>query len=398
MKRASLIQKEVTWTRKELQSTIAQHGITHGIIHKSRNQNKGKFCQQTIKKFQNILITLRSMLDDMRQHSNRSKEQFTQQYVPIPSDDTMVNVSTSKSNNTNHDHHTFTVRQLNGKWIGLTTQKQKVVQKAHRLEESIVEYQKELQEKNDLILKFESRERDTLNMMHQLKDTIRKQNDIIQNSRVILNEHIRIIDALQRKVNQCISYNQITMSAQNNAYTSQHRKLFALLLNVCKSHSNADHVVNPITLYCLRMFMASNLTINNLLFILEAEEWKITTRRKFKSLYNKYCDERSPAQINLNADMFQRISDVAIADHEAPLQETVFDEAITETWALMELNIYKQFLRSDYCKFYCHMKQNDPVTLNQLQLSVPEDEEMQCQKDVIRSSEKTFPAYFATER
>eukprot|EP01083_Nonionella_stella_P189877 703194_1 len=105
------------------------------------------------------------MLNDMRQHSNRPKEQFTQQYVPIPSDDTMVNVSTSKSNNTNHDHHTFTVRQLNGKWIGLTTQKQKVVQKAHRLEESIVEYQKELQEKNDLILKFKSTQRDTLDMI-----------------------------------------------------------------------------------------------------------------------------------------------------------------------------------------------------------------------------------------
>eukprot|EP01083_Nonionella_stella_P163571 538788_1 len=106
MKRASLIQKEVTWTRKELQSAIAHHGITHGITAKSRNQNKAKFFQQTIKKFENVpILTLRSMLNDMRQHSNRSKEQFTQQYVPIPSDDTMVNVSTSKCNNTKHDHH-----------------------------------------------------------------------------------------------------------------------------------------------------------------------------------------------------------------------------------------------------------------------------------------------------
>eukprot|EP01083_Nonionella_stella_P209955 760566_1 len=166
-KRSSLIQKEVAWTRKELQSTIAQHGITHGIIHKSRNQNKGKFCQQTIKKFQNILIlTLRSMLDDMRQHSNRAKELAIYATIrPIPSDETMVNVSSSQCNNTNHNRHiTFTARQLNGKVCDLT-QKQKVMQKVHRLEESIVEYQKELQEKNDLILKFKSTQRDTLDMI-----------------------------------------------------------------------------------------------------------------------------------------------------------------------------------------------------------------------------------------
>merc|ERR1712154_505427 len=69
-------------------------------------------------------------------------------------------------------------------------------------------------------------------------------------------------------------------------------------------------VDNPITLYCLRMFMTSNLTINNLLFILEAEEWQNRTKGKFEAIYHKYCDDRSPAQINLNANMFEAISKV----------------------------------------------------------------------------------------
>ena len=108
-------------------------------------------------------------------------------------------------------------------------------------------------------------------------------------------------------------------------------------------------VENPITLYCLRMFMTSNLTINNLMFILEARDWKQQTKRKFNSLYHKYCDERSPAQINLNATMFARIAEAQKC--EKPLQDNVFQEAIDETWDLMERNVYKQFIKSDYCKF-----------------------------------------------
>eukprot|EP01084_Bolivina_argentea_P088836 160391_1 len=156
-------------------------------------------------------------------------------------------------------------------------------------------------------------------------------------------------------------------------------------------------VDNPITLYCLRMFMTSNLTINNLLFILEAQEWKQQQKKKFHGLYNRYCDDRSPAQINLNADMFEKIAKVA--NSEVPLNDNVFEEAINETWSLMEVNVFKQFLKSDHCKFYVHMKQNDPVTLNQLQLSVPDNiTGANVQKEVIRSSEKQFPEYFSTER
>merc|ERR1719400_2425285 len=73
-------------------------------------------------------------------------------------------------------------------------------------------------------------------------------------------------------------------------------------------------VDNPITLYCLRMFMAKNLTINNLLFVLEADEWAVETRRKFNSLCHKYCNERSPAQINLTAKQFARITRVQKGD------------------------------------------------------------------------------------
>jgi len=127
-------------------------------------------------------------------------------------------------------------------------------------------------------------------------------------------------------------------------------------------------VDNPITLYSLRMFMTNNLTINNLFFVLEAQDWAANTRRKFNTLCHKYCNDRSPAQINLTAKQFGRI--FAVQKGEAPLQDTVFAEALAETWNLMERNIFKQFLSSDYCRFYVHMKKNDPFTLNQLQLSI----------------------------
>merc|ERR1712013_155597 len=148
-------------------------------------------------------------------------------------------------------------------------------------------------------------------------------------------------------------------------------------------------VDNPITLYCLRMFMTKNLTINNLLFVLEAEEWAIETRRKFNSLSNKYCNERSPAQINLTAKQFSRIT--CVQKGKGALTDTVFVGALTETWDLMERNVFEQFLDSDYCKFYVHMKNNDPFTLNQLQLSiVPVSDEQEMGKpkaQLIRTSE-----------
>lgn len=149
-------------------------------------------------------------------------------------------------------------------------------------------------------------------------------------------------------------------------------------------------VDNPITLYCLRMFMTKNLTINNLLFVLEAEDWAAETRRKFNSLCHKYCDNISPAQINLTAKQFACIKRVTKGD--AVLTDKVFAEALSETWSLMERNIFKQFLASDYCKFYVHMKNNDPFTLNQLQLSIvpvnnADAEQGKPKANVIRTSE-----------
>merc|ERR1719411_2276809 len=135
------------------------------------------------------------------------------------------------------------------------------------------------------------------------------------------------------------------------------------------------------------MFMTSNLTINNLLFILEAEEWKTEMRSKFNRIYHKYCDERSPAQINLNANMFEVMSHV---EQGGALHDFVFNDAIAETWEIMELNVFRQFLNSDHCKFYIHMKKSDPLTLNQLQLSVPEITEAEIQKHIIRSSEHEY--------
>ena len=150
-------------------------------------------------------------------------------------------------------------------------------------------------------------------------------------------------------------------------------------------------VDNPITLYCLRMFMTSNLSINNLLFVLEAEEWKTGRRQKFDALCDKYCDEDSMMQINLNAQMFGEIEKVQYNGES--LKENVFEAAIAETWELMEKNIYRQFLESNHCKFYLYMKDADPLTLNQLQMSIPEgvveEEDDECIKQVIRNSETT---------
>jgi len=149
-------------------------------------------------------------------------------------------------------------------------------------------------------------------------------------------------------------------------------------------------VDNPTTLYCLRMFMTSNLSINNLLFVLEADEWKKGRKSKFDALYEKYCDEESLQQINLDAQMFAGIRNVY--EGLTPLSEDVFEKAIVETWELMEKNIYLQFLESDHCKFYLYMKDADPLTLNQLQMSIPEaieEADGQCIKQIIRNSETT---------
>jgi hypothetical protein len=125
---------------------------------------------------------------------------------------------------------------------------------------------------------------------------------------------------------------------------------------------------NPMALYCLRMFMTSNLTINNLLFILETDKFQKQMRKEFSLLYNKFCDNASPSQINVNAKMFKYFRSVENAEN--PITDIVFNEASEETWQLMQSNIFKQFLNSVHCKFYVHMKKNDPVTLNQLQLTI----------------------------
>jgi len=144
-------------------------------------------------------------------------------------------------------------------------------------------------------------------------------------------------------------------------------------------------VDNPITLYCLRMFMTSSLTINNLLFVLEAEEWAAEARKTFGVIYGKFCDDASAAQINLTATQFGKLG--AIEQGKEALSEDAFEDAVFETWELMERNIYHQFLESDFCRFYLFMKQHDPLTLNQLQLSVPAEQyDDNVERQMIRNS------------
>ena len=87
-------------------------------------------------------------------------------------------------------------------------------------------------------------------------------------------------------------------------------------------------VDNPITLYCLNMFLTKNLSINNLVFVLE--DLAIEMRHK----------------INLTVKQFVRITYVQKGTYV--LQDSVFAEALVETWNFIERNIYKQFLTPNW--------------------------------------------------
>ena len=162
------------------------------------------------------------------------------------------------------------------------------------------------------------------------------------------------------------------------------------------SLSSLDAIIeNPITLYCLRMFMTSNLTVNNLLYCIEVNQFKQNIRSNFNSIYRKYIDDSSPAQINVSAKLFKEIKKYKEKNkHDNtyiyPILSNCFDDSRDETWKLMETNIYKQFIKSDYCRFYVHMRKNDPVTLNQLQLSVIDEENNKKPDQMIRSSEQVY--------
>lgn len=190
---------------------------------------------------------------------------------------------------------------------------------------------------------------------------------------------------IERKVHHAFSDYRNSEAKNELTNTSAFHELDSL-------KSIIDH---PLTVYCLRMFMTANLTVNNLMFVVETEAWQNKTRRGFNKLYNKFCDERSPAQINVSSKVMAKIK--AVENQSEVLSEDIFEEASEVTWQLMERNIYNQFLESDYCSFYIHMKRNDPLTLNQLQLTSLEEEEVEPPPNVrvIQSSEKGFPAYFS---
>jgi len=59
----------------------------------------------------------------------------------------------------------------------------------------------------------------------------------------------------------------------------------------------------------------------------------------------------------------------AVSKMESILTENTFDNALNATWKLLEESIFQQFLKSSHARFYVWMKQNEPVNLNQLQLS-----------------------------
>ena len=67
-------------------------------------------------------------------------------------------------------------------------------------------------------------------------------------------------------------------------------------------HSLRAIVDDPITLYCLRMFMTKNMSINNLVFVFEANDWAVEMRRKFNSLCHKCCDNIFGAYQPVRAD------------------------------------------------------------------------------------------------
>eukprot|EP01083_Nonionella_stella_P054413 143614_1 len=105
--------QDVTWTRTELSDLFAQGNIKP----QSRNKTKAIFLQKTVKKFKDIpLLVIQEMLDSMREHSNRQRQQFVRNYAPIPSSDPIIYASTTRG------EMIHTTRQMNGRIGGLTTQ------------------------------------------------------------------------------------------------------------------------------------------------------------------------------------------------------------------------------------------------------------------------------------
>lgn len=100
-----------------------------------------------------------------------------------------------------------------------------------------------------------------------------------------------------------------------------------------------------------KMFMTSNLLLENLMFWDEAEKYRESVCQQADRLYMNFIAEQSINQINIASSLRQRVDE----GMEDPASCT-FDEAQAECFKLMETNAYRQFLSSKFCKAYLHSK------------------------------------------
>ena len=76
-------------------------------------------------------------------------------------------------------------------------------------------------------------------------------------------------------------------------------------------------------------------------------------------------------QINVSARQFKPITTLKKRLNDISID--IFDDAMKETWFLMETNTIKSFLESAWCRYYLHLKKADPVLLSQMRMCEIDD-------------------------
>ena len=107
-------EKEVSWTRKEIDDIILNKGIEYNIKPTSYKNRKAIFLQKVLPKFGDIpLDTIEQMIYDMKQYKNKDINVFDTIYYPI--DDKIVYSSTI--DHQNHDKQDIETKQIHSPYF-----------------------------------------------------------------------------------------------------------------------------------------------------------------------------------------------------------------------------------------------------------------------------------------
>eukprot|EP01084_Bolivina_argentea_P102498 183609_1 len=153
-------EKDVTWTRTEIAELIVNIGSTlkPPITERSRNVTKARFLQKYLSKFNDVpSLTIEKWIHEM----GRNKENFTRFYTPI--DEKIEYYSTTHDDINERD----IIKSLRGTILGLQTQKKILEAKQTKNAKTVIEYQKQLERKNEIISQLKS-ELNYLEKQHQI--------------------------------------------------------------------------------------------------------------------------------------------------------------------------------------------------------------------------------------